>query len=348
MIELVGLSARVGAFALRDLSFTVPRGEWGIVLGPAGAGKTTLLEAVAGVVEATGGAIRLDGRDVTRAPIETRGAGLVYQHAYLFPHLGVAANVRYGVRDDAIGRVVSDLLGVTALEGRHVRSLSGGERQLVALARTLARQPSVLLLDEPFSALDPRRRSAVRRAVRGLVREWGTTVLQVTHDFEEAGLLGDVAVVLDDGRIQQVAPPSQLFRAPATRVLADFLGLENVYEGAVATDGSTDASGVRPVRFTGQGLVLHAVSDAGEGSGHAVIRAEEIVLSRTAPGGSARNAFVGNVIELAGTGALVRVTVRVGDAIFVAALTAPSAQALDLTLGAAVHLSFKATAVHLC
>ena len=92
MIELVGLSARVGAFALRDLSFTVPRGAWGIVLGPAGAGKTTLLETVAGVVEATGGAIRLDGRDVTRAPIETRGAGLVYQHAYLFPHLGVAAN----------------------------------------------------------------------------------------------------------------------------------------------------------------------------------------------------------------------------------------------------------------
>ena len=348
MIELVGLSARVGAFALRDLSFTVPRGEWGIVLGPAGAGKTTLLEAVAGVVEATGGAIRLDGRDVTRAPIETRGAGLVYQHAYLFPHLGVAANVRYGVRDDAIARAVSDRLGVTALEGRDVRSLSGGERQLVALARTLARQPSVLLLDEPFSALDPRRRSAVRRAVRGLVREWGTTVLQVTHDFEEAGLLGDVAIVLDRGRVLQVAPPSQLFRAPATSAVADFLGIENVFEGAIAADGPADASGVRTVRFTGQGLVLHAVSDAGEGRGHAVIRAEEIVLSRTAPEGSARNAFVGDVIERAGTGALVHVTVRVGEVAFVTVLTAQSAQALDLAVGAAVHLSFKATAVHLC
>ena len=348
MIDVSGLSARVGRFALRELSFTVPSGAWGIVLGPAGAGKTTLLETVAGVVEATGGAIHLDGRNVTRAPIERRGAGLVYQHAYLFPHLGVAANVRYGVHDDATARMVSDLLGVTALEGRDVRSLSGGERQLVALARTLARRPSVLLLDEPFSALDPRRRAAVRRAVRGLVREWVTTVLQVTHDFEEAGLLGDIALVLDDGRLQQVSPPALLFRAPATSAVADFLGLENVFEGAVETDGAADASGVRPMRFTGNGLLLHAVSDAGEGRGHAVIRAEEIVLSRAAAEGSARNAFSGNVLEVAGTGALVRVTVRVGDATFVAALTAPSAQALDLAVGTAVHLSFKATAVHLC
>ena len=184
--------------------------------------------------------------------------------------------------------------------------------------------------------------------MRGLVREWGTTVLQVTHDFEEAGLLGDVAIVLDRGRVLQVAPPSQLFRAPATSAVADFLGIENVFEGAIAADGPADASGVRTVRFTGQGLVLHAVSDAGEGRGHAVIRAEEIVLSRTAPEGSARNAFVGDVIERAGTGALVHVTVRVGEAAFVTVLTAQSAQALDLAVGAAVHLSFKATAVHLC
>ena len=348
MIDVTGLSARVGRFALHDVTFTVPRGAWGIVLGPAGAGKTTLLETVAGVIETTSGSIRLDGRDVTRAPIETRGAGLVYQHAYLFPHLGVAANVRYGVRDDACATAVSDRLGVTALDGRDVRSLSGGERQLVALARTLARRPSVLLLDEPFSALDPRRRAVVRRAVRELVREWGTTVLQVTHDFEEAGLLGDLAIVLDSGRVLQAAPPSLLFRAPATSAIADFLGLENVFEGAIATAGPRDASGVRPVTFSGQGLVLHAVSDAADGRGHAVIRAGEIVLSRAAAEGSARNAFTGDVIELAGTGALVRVTVRVGTALFVAALTAQSAQSLDLATGVPVHLSFKATAVHLC
>jgi molybdopterin-binding protein len=348
VIELAGLSARVGRFALRDVTFSVPRGGWGVVLGPAGAGKTTLLEAVAGVVDATGGSVRLGGRDVTRAPIEHRGAGLVYQHAYLFPHLGVAENVRYGTRDPDAARAVSDLLGATALNGRAVGSLSGGERQIVALARTLARRPPVLLLDEPFSALDPRRRSAVRRAVRGLVRDWGTTVLQVTHDFEEAGLLGDVAIVLDDGRVQQVAPPSQLFRAPATSAVADFLGMENVFEGVVAGDGPADAAGVRPVRFTGQGLVLHAVGDAADGRGHAVIRAGEIVLSRAAAEGSARNTFSGDVIELVGTGALVRATVHVGEAAFVVALTAQSAQAMELAAGATVHLSFKATAVHLC
>ena len=170
VITVTGLSARAGSFRLADITFEVPKGEYGIVIGPAGAGKTTLLETIGGIVPVTGGSVVLGGRDVTALPPDARGVGLVYQHAYLFPHLSVEANIAYGASDAAIGRELSQRFGASELLGRDVRSLSGGERQLVALARALARRPSVLLLDEPFSALDPRRRASVRRELRAVHR----------------------------------------------------------------------------------------------------------------------------------------------------------------------------------
>src|SRR5262249_6993445 len=156
-------------------------------------------------------------------PPEQRNVGLVYQHGYLFPHLTVAENIAYGASDDAAMNEVVRRLGAGGLLDRGVMSLSGGERQLVAIARTLARRPSVLLLDEPFSALAPRRRETIRREVRKLHRDWGLTVLQVTHDFTEAGLLGDVAILLDGGRVLQFGPPEQVFRHPASPYIAEFL-----------------------------------------------------------------------------------------------------------------------------
>jgi ABC-type sulfate/molybdate transport systems ATPase subunit len=173
MIRLDSVSARVGEFSLLDVSFEVETGQYGVVIGPAGSGKTTLLEAIAGVVPTARGAVTVTQRDVSRVPVSDRGVGLVYQHAYLFPHLSVSDNVAYGEREPGMARDMMRLFAVDALADRHVSSLSGGERQLVALARALAQRPSVLLLDEPFSALDPRRRSLTRRHVRDLHREWG-------------------------------------------------------------------------------------------------------------------------------------------------------------------------------
>ena len=364
MIEVEGLCARVGEFELRDVTFAVGTGEYGVVIGPAGSGKTTLLEAIAGIVRPTAGAIRIAGergarRDALALPPESRRVGFVYQHGYLFPHLTVEENIGYGAPDAAMAREVADRFGATPLFARGVRALSGGERQLVAIARALAARPALLLLDEPFSALDPRRRMLVRREVRALHREWGLTTLQVTHDFTEAGLLGDVAILLDAGRVLQYGPPERVFREPASPYIAEFLGAENVFAGEVHVlgDAAPDWLAVEPlalsrghhaIEFRAGPLTIYTVGDAPAGAGYAVIRAEEVLLALEPLSTSARNQFRGRIAEVATLGALTRVTVEIEGVPLVAALTTRSVQELALVTGKEVWTSFKAMAVHLC
>jgi molybdopterin-binding protein len=359
VIEIAHLGARVGGFALEDVTFTIPRGSYGVVIGPAGSGKTTLLETIAGILPQTEGVLRLDGRDVRGVPPERRRVGFVYQHGLLFPHLSVEANIAYGAASPEAAHEAARRIGATELYARNVRALSGGERQVVAIARALAAEPSILLLDEPFSALDPRRRMIVRRAVRALHRERGLTVLQVTHDFTEAGLLGDVAVLLDAGHVLQHGPPEHVFRQPASPYIAEFLGAENVFAGEVHVLGevapdwldgvpSSIAHGQHAIEFCAGPVRIYTVGDAPAGPAHAVIRAEEVLLSLEPQATSARNQFFGAITELATLGALTRVTIDVGGAPLVAALTTRSAQELGLALGAEVYASFKAMAVHLC
>jgi molybdopterin-binding protein len=349
MIVAEGLSARAGDFLLGDVSFALAAGEWGIVLGPAGAGKTTLLETIVGARPLTGGRLLLRGSDVAPVPAERRGVGIVYQHGYLFPHLSVAENVRYGATDAAYADEVSARFGADALRERPVRSLSGGERQVVALARALAPRPDILLLDEPFAALDPRGRTRVRRELHALQREQGITVLQVTHDFAEAGTLGDVALLLEGGRLVQAASPERLFRQPATAAVAEFLGAENVYAGVSVALGASEPDGLRTMRFDMGGLTLIAVGEYAAGAAHAVIRGEDVVLARTRPGpSSARNVLDGVVAEVASVGSLARVTVMIGGVPLVASVTSSAVRELELREGLAVVASVKATAVHLC
>jgi len=352
---------------LTDVTFTVPKGAYGVVIGPAGSGKTTLLETIAGITPQAGGSLALDGRPATALPPEDRGLGLVYQHGYLFPHLSVEANIAYGATDASVAREIATRVGAWALRERAVDSLSGGERQLVALARALARRPSILLLDEPFSALDPRRRETTRRELRRIHREWGLTVLQVTHDFTEAGLLGDVAILLDSGRVLQSGKPEDVFRKPASPYVAEFLGAENVFAGTarllpdeaepVASrfplpDPSRAERGIarlRAVEFQTGPLTIYAVSSSVENPGYAVIRAEEVLLAlEPHPTMSARNHFRGRITEISTLGALTRVTLDVDGTPLVAALTTRSAHELALAEGLEAYATFKAMAVHLC
>jgi molybdopterin-binding protein len=362
VIDVRGLHARLGAFELRDVSFAVPTGQYGVVIGPAGSGKTTLLETIAGIIPLRAGTVTLDGREAGALPPEARKLGFVYQHGYLFPHLSVDENIAYGAASQDAAREAAAHIGADALSGRPVRALSGGERQLVAIARALAAKPSILLLDEPFSALDPRRRVRVRREVRALHHEWNMTVLQVTHDFTEAGLLGDVAILLDGGRVLQSGPPERVFREPASPYIAEFLGAENVLAGTVhhlrdvapdwsASDGDVPditARGRHAIEFRSGPLTLYTVGDAAEGPGYAVIRAEEILLSVEPHPSSARNVFRGRIAEIASSGALTRVTLDVNGTPLIAALTTRSAEELALETGREVWASFKAMAVHLC
>lgn len=204
MIHVAALSSRVAGFTLDAATFQVPARGVGIVTGPTGAGKTTLLETIAGVRPLGSGSIVLHDRDVTHKPPEQRGVGLVYQQGWLFPHLTVRQNVEYGARDPAVVRELVTLLRVDSLLQKPVATLSGGERQLVALARALARAPRTLLLDEPFAAMD----SALRGDIRATVLAWAAahdmTTLLVTHDAAEAMLPGSVQLRVERGVVTTV------------------------------------------------------------------------------------------------------------------------------------------------
>jgi molybdopterin-binding protein len=357
MISIQGLAARRGGFEIAEVSFDLASGAYGVVIGPAGAGKTTLLETIAGLVPARAGRMMLNGHDMTSEPPERRGLSIVYQHAYLFPHLDVMKNVAYGARDSRVAADFAERFGVSGFAGRDVRSLSGGERQLVALARALAAEPKVLLMDEPYAALDPRTRAAARRALKVAHAERGLTVLHVTHDFAEAGSLGDLAVLFDRGRVVQSGPPAEVFRKPATPHAASFLGAENIFAGIARpirdvapdwTEASTDSYEEHAVALSVGELTIYAIGDALPGPANAVIRAEEVAISTETSASSIRNQFRGRVSEIAPAGAITRVTVDVAGTPIVAAVTSRSVDELGLAQGRDVVVAFKATAVHLC
>jgi ABC-type sulfate/molybdate transport systems ATPase subunit len=199
MIRVADLTVRVPGFALERVTFVVPTGRVAVVTGPTGAGKTTLLETIAGVRSHTSGTIRLGDADASALAPELREVGLVYQQAWLFPHLTVRENVAYGARSAGIVAELVTLLSIEPLLAKPVQTLSGGERQLVAIARALAREPRTLLLDEPFAAMDSALRAGIRAAVLAWAAARAMTVLLVTHDAGEAALHGGVQLRVERG-----------------------------------------------------------------------------------------------------------------------------------------------------
>jgi molybdate/tungstate transport system ATP-binding protein len=356
VIRLENLHVRVGAFDLRDISFSVPQGGYALIIGPTGSGKTTLLEAIAGHARLRAGRIFLHDDDVTDLPPERRGLGFVYQQYHLFPHLTVRDNIAYGIGKqvrtsengaNARGRTqeLADMLAIGPLLDRPVRGLSGGEQQRVALARALAPRPSILLLDEPFAAVDPATRQVLRRELRELHQREGITTLQVTHDFDEALRLGDLVAVLADGRIAQSGTPEQVFRYPNSAFVARFVGTGNVIAGTVRRFQPEGEAGPFRAQFQGENITLDVVAER-EGPIHAVIRPEDIVLSLVPLPGSARNHMTGRVSRLERLGPITLVHLDVGRPL-IASVTTASADEMELRSGGAVMIAFKATAIHL-
>ncbi|WP_116522712.1 ABC transporter ATP-binding protein [Achromobacter insuavis] len=232
------LSKRYGDLtAVEDLSLSVERGEFISLLGPSGCGKTTTLQMIAGFVEPSGGSIVLDGRDVSRTPANKRGLGMVFQNYALFPHMTAAENVSFGLEMQRVGKEerqarVADalkLVGLSHLADRHPARMSGGQQQRVALARALVIRPSVLLLDEPLSNLDAKLREEMQLELRSIQRTVGTTTILVTHDQSEALALSDRIVVMNQGRVEQVAEPFAAYEEPSNRFVGGFLGKANVF-----------------------------------------------------------------------------------------------------------------------
>jgi molybdate/tungstate transport system ATP-binding protein len=237
-LQVQEIALRAGSFRLGPVTLEVGGGEYLIVLGPTGAGKTVTLEAIAGLRRLDSGRVLMDGQDMTAAPPEARRIGFLYQDALLFPHLNVRDNLAYGAhrlargeRAATIARLAA-LLGIEPLLGRMPRGLSGGERQRVGLARALATQPAMLLLDEPMAALDPNSRRELRARLRSLHRELGTTTIHVTHNFSEALALGDRVAVLIDGRVLQAGAAAEVFSHPDTTQIARFLSTARITEDA--------------------------------------------------------------------------------------------------------------------
>ncbi len=353
MIRIDALTAVAGAFALRDISLDIPAGGYALVIGPTGSGKTTLLDAVAGHVRARSGRIWINGTDVTTLPPERRGLGIVYQQYHLFPHLSVAENISYGLRASgrpgvrASDRVtqISGMLGITHLLDRGVSGLSGGEQQRVSIARALAPRPSVLLLDEPFAAVDPASRALLRRELRALHEAEGITTLQVTHDFDEALRLGNLVAVLSEGRVVQQGRPEEVFRRPNSAQIARFIGTGNVIPGRVHRTGEMDGEGRFPARFEDGTLALEVIADR-EGQCHAVIRPEDLLVSLEPIPPSVRNRLQGTVRRVEMAGPVAQLEIDVGSPL-IAAVTVATVDAMGLRAGTPVWVGVKATAVHL-
>ena len=321
-----------------------------VLFGPSGAGKTTVLRQIAGLERPDAGVIRFGGEvwcDVASGhwrPPQERRVGLVFQQTTLFPHLTVADNISYGVRrgSDPVEEIAA-LLGIANLGNRYPGALSGGEAQRVALARALAPRPRLLLLDEPFAALDAPTRGRLRRDVRSLLQTTGTPAILVTHDRAEAMAMGDSVAVMIGGRVRQTGSLGDVFGRPADVEVAASLGIDNVLDARLvdASDGV--------VTITVQGVLLHAVERDVIPPGSVVfacIRAEDVTLETRAAGeASTRNHLAARIVAIASEGPIDRVTLDCGFPLD-ALITRRSRDELHLAPGMPVTAAIKATAVH--
>ena len=324
-----------GVTALDGLSITMAPGELVALLGPSGCGKTTAMRLVAGLEEANSGRVMFAGKDVTGLPANKRDVGMVFQAYSLFPHMTAQQNVEFGLSLHKVSQAerrkrageMLELVGLSAFGNRYAHQLSGGQQQRVALARALAIQPTVLLLDEPLSALDAKVRSRLRDEIRRVQLEVGTTTLFVTHDQEEALAIADRVGVMNKGRLEQLGPPTDVYSRPATPFVAEFVGLTNRLPGVVR-EGEVEVRGIRlPLVHT----------NAANGPATALVRPEAVSLAPDGDGGP--GPLVGTVIAISFLGALSRVTVDLGDVTVLAQL--PTSEAGAHQAGTRVRLAIR-------
>ena len=299
---------------VQNFDLGVARGEFVSFLGASGCGKTTTLRMVAGFEIPSAGSIEIDGRDITHLRPNQRNVGMVFQSYALFPNMTVAENIAFGLKiarkpAPEIAARVQEMLGIIKLPhlaDRYPYQLSGGQQQRVALARALAIKPQVLLLDEPLSALDAKIRVSLREEIRNLQRSLGITTIYVTHDQEEALSMSDRIVVMNEGRVEQVGTPFEIYNKPQTAFVASFVGTLSVLKGKVADAGTGMVEIDGQKISTGQPLTVAAGSDISVS-----LRPEAASLA--APSPNQTNRLTGKIEEVSFLGSVVRVRVRLGE-----------------------------------
>jgi len=249
-VEFRGIEMRFDEkIAVRCVDLSIQKGEFVVLLGPSGSGKTTLLNIVGGFLQPTAGQVLIDGQDVTAVPAAKRPTTTVFQDYALFPHMTVSGNVAFGLKmkglsaADQKNKVMQslELVGLSHLAGRRIHELSGGQRQRIALARALAVEPSVLLLDEPLGALDLNLRHQMQEELKAIQKRVGTTFIHVTHDQEEAMAIADTIVITNDGNIEDIGKPERIYLQPATQFAAGFMGESNFVKGVVISSAENSA-----------------------------------------------------------------------------------------------------------
>ncbi|MHA6324716.1 ABC transporter ATP-binding protein [Roseivivax sp. CAU 1753] len=351
LIRFRGVTKRFGTFvAIDDLTLDIYAKEFFALLGPSGCGKTTMMRMLAGFEAPTEGTIELSGQDIAPIPPNKRAVNMMFQSYALFPHLTVWENIAFGLKresrdKDAISARVDEMLRLTRLSkfaSRKPNQISGGQRQRVALARSLAKAPKLLLLDEPLGALDRKLREETQFELMDIQEKTGTTFVIVTHDQEEAMTVASRVAVMDEGRIVQVATPDVIYEAPNSVYVADFIGDVNIVEGTATLDGDRAcidwAEGQPPIWATPRGPLA-----TGDRVAFA-IRPEKVAIAREKPA-DRRNALAGEVIDIGYLGNISTYHVRIADGRIFKAQTANTRRLVnrDITWEDRVWLSFTET-----
>lgn len=344
MIKIEDISKEWEDFGLEDISLEIQEEEYFIILGPTGSGKTLLLELLAGFYKPDKGSIKVDGDIYTHKKPNERRFGFVYQDYMLFPHMDVRENIAYGLKvrdsEDIDGKVeeMAEMVGVSHLLDRRPNTLSGGEQQRVALARALVFEPEILLLDEPFGSLDYQTSKELRELVKDLHSKFGGTTIHVTHDQEEAVVMGDRMGVMKEGKVIQLGRAEEIMRKPESRFVAEFVGTGNIFHGT-----AKDGEGATTVDI-GE-ITIHSTSRM-EGDVTASLRPEDIIISEEKFDSSARNNFEGTIQKITDKGIYQEVNIDIGIPLIVY-VTRQSVEDLSLEKGKGVNVLFKASAVHL-